>query len=238
MRAKAFERADVRARRRATHAPDPRLRSGQLAARVHARRPWKGRRCCSRRRTARRPSRTAQGARDVVVASYVNFTAVLTMLRAALRGGADITLVCAGASDSSRSRTPDARDGTSTTWRSGSSDVELNDAAQACALIDRNYGDDVRRLLEASAHGRALGRRRGSPRTLLPAPRSMPTQSSRSTRSDRSPSSDPSASGERERARQQALAQARVPRHRAAAVRGVPRRRVRRARPRDAARAA
>jgi 2-phosphosulfolactate phosphatase len=37
-----------------------------------------------------------QGARDVVVASYVNLTGVSTMLRAALRGGADITLVCAG----------------------------------------------------------------------------------------------------------------------------------------------
>src|ERR1700761_4770229 len=36
------------------------------------------------------------GARDVVVASYANFTVVLTMLRAALRGGTDITLVCAG----------------------------------------------------------------------------------------------------------------------------------------------
>ena len=38
----------------------------------------------------------AGGARDVVVASYVNFTVVLTMLRTALRGGTDITLVCAG----------------------------------------------------------------------------------------------------------------------------------------------
>ena len=37
-----------------------------------------------------------QGARDVVVASYVNLSAVSTMLRTAVRGGADITLVCAG----------------------------------------------------------------------------------------------------------------------------------------------
>jgi len=36
-----------------------------------------------------------QGARDVVVASYVNLTAVCAMLRAAIRGGADITIVCA-----------------------------------------------------------------------------------------------------------------------------------------------
>src|ERR1044071_5311850 len=37
-----------------------------------------------------------QGARDVVIASYVNVTAVLSMLRAALRGGSDVTIVCAG----------------------------------------------------------------------------------------------------------------------------------------------
>ena len=37
-----------------------------------------------------------QGARDVVVASYVNLTAVSAMLRTALRGGHDVTLVCAG----------------------------------------------------------------------------------------------------------------------------------------------
>ena len=36
------------------------------------------------------------GARDVVVASYVNYTAVTAMLRSALRGGTDILLVCAG----------------------------------------------------------------------------------------------------------------------------------------------
>ena len=37
-----------------------------------------------------------QGARDVVVASYVNLTGVSSMLRAALRGGADISIICAG----------------------------------------------------------------------------------------------------------------------------------------------
>ena len=37
-----------------------------------------------------------QGARDVVVASYVNYSAVSAMLRAAARGAADITIVCAG----------------------------------------------------------------------------------------------------------------------------------------------
>jgi 2-phosphosulfolactate phosphatase len=34
--------------------------------------------------------------------------------------------------------------------------IELNDAAQACVLIDRKYGDRVLGLFDASEHGRAL----------------------------------------------------------------------------------
>ena len=96
------------------------------------------------------------GARDVVIASYVNYTAVLTMLRAALRGGADITIVCAG-----RDRQFAIEDAGcagrfvyNVTKRMG--DVDLNDAAQACALIDRKYGDQLLKLFEASEHGRLL----------------------------------------------------------------------------------
>lgn len=96
------------------------------------------------------------GARDVVIASYVNYTAVLTMLRAALRGGADITIVCAG-----RDRQFAIEDaGCAGRYVSNVTkrlvDVELNDAAQACALIDRKYGDHVVKLFEASEHGRLL----------------------------------------------------------------------------------
>jgi len=34
--------------------------------------------------------------------------------------------------------------------------VFANDAAQACALIDKRYGEQVLKLFEASEHGRAL----------------------------------------------------------------------------------
>ena len=34
--------------------------------------------------------------------------------------------------------------------------VHLNDAAQACCLIDKRYGDQLDRLFEDSEHGRAL----------------------------------------------------------------------------------
>ena len=37
-----------------------------------------------------------QGARDVVVASYVNLEAVAVLMRTAARAGTDITLICAG----------------------------------------------------------------------------------------------------------------------------------------------
>lgn len=96
------------------------------------------------------------GTRDVVIASYVNFTAVLTMLRAALRGGTDIAVVCAG-TDRQFSLEDAACAGRYvhhlTRRLQG---VELNDAALAATLIDRRYGENLRKLFEATAHGRAL----------------------------------------------------------------------------------
>lgn len=97
-----------------------------------------------------------QGARDVVVASYVNLTAVSTMLRTALRGGADITLVCAG--HERQFALEDAacagRYVHHVTRRLAA--VESNDAALASTLIDRKYGDNLKRLFDTAAHGRAL----------------------------------------------------------------------------------
>lgn len=96
------------------------------------------------------------GAKDVIVASYVNFTAVLTMLRTALRGGTDITLVCAG-----RERQFGLEDAGCAGrfvhhMTKRLTNVMVNDAAQACVLIDKKYGDSVARLFDASEHGQAL----------------------------------------------------------------------------------
>jgi 2-phosphosulfolactate phosphatase len=96
------------------------------------------------------------GARDVIVASYVNYTAVLTMLSVALRGGTDVTLVCAG-----RDRQFALEDaGCAGRFVYNVSkrlpDVALSDAAHACVLIDRKYGEQIVRLFDASEHGRAL----------------------------------------------------------------------------------
>ena len=96
-----------------------------------------------------------QGARDVVVASYVNYSAVSAMIRAAARGDTDVTIVCAGR-DRQFALEDAACAGRFTRALSRPSTVRLNDAAQACSLIDRRYGDRLDRLFEDSEHGRAL----------------------------------------------------------------------------------
>ena len=97
-----------------------------------------------------------QGARDVVVASYVNYSAVSVMLRAAARGAADITIVCAGR-DRQFALEDAACAGRFTRGVTRRlANVRLNDAAQACSLIDKRYGDRLDRLFEDSEHGRAL----------------------------------------------------------------------------------
>ena len=97
-----------------------------------------------------------QGARDVVVACYVNYSAVSAMIRAAARGASDVTIVCAGRDK--QFALEDAacagRFARGVTRRLAN--VRLNDAAQACCLLDKRYGDDLDRLFEDSEHGRAL----------------------------------------------------------------------------------
>ena len=97
-----------------------------------------------------------QGVRDVVIASYVNFSAVLSMLRAAARGGSDIAIICAGR---------DRQFGLEDAGCAGRyarhiakrlGDVEINDAATAAALIDKRYGDNIMRMFTDSSHGKAL----------------------------------------------------------------------------------
>ncbi len=97
-----------------------------------------------------------QGARDVVVASYVNFSAALAFLRAAARGGADVTIVCAG-----HERYFALEDATCAGRlvrgiRRRRPEVELNDAARTCELLDRRYGERLDVLFQEASHGRAL----------------------------------------------------------------------------------
>lgn len=97
-----------------------------------------------------------QGPRDVVIGSYVNFSAVLAMLRAALRGGTDIAILCAGR-DKQFSLEDSACAGRFAHHAMRRrTDVSVNDAAFASMLIDRRYSDNLMRLFSASGHGRAL----------------------------------------------------------------------------------
>ena len=97
-----------------------------------------------------------QGARDVVVASYVNLSAVSAMLRTALRGGADITLVCAG-QDRQFALEDAACAGRYVHAVSRRLiNLDMNDAAFSASLIDKKFGDNLVRLFDTAAHGRAL----------------------------------------------------------------------------------
>lgn len=98
-----------------------------------------------------------QGARDVVVGSYVNFSAVLTLLHTAVRGGTDVAIVCAGR-DRQFSLEDAACAGRFVRFlsRRPSQPVTLNDAARAAMQLERGYGDHLDRLFEDSVHGQAL----------------------------------------------------------------------------------
>ena len=97
-----------------------------------------------------------QGARDVIVASYVNLSVSLAFLRAAARGGADVTIVCAGSDRQFGLEDASCAGRLVRGLRRGRPEAVLNDAAHACALLDRKYGDDLATLFADASHGRAL----------------------------------------------------------------------------------
>lgn len=97
-----------------------------------------------------------QGPRDVVIGSYVNFSAVLAMLRTAIRGGTDIAILCAGREKQFSLEDAACAGRFVHHAMRRRADVALNDAAFAGMLIDRRYSDNLMRLFSASAHGRAL----------------------------------------------------------------------------------
>ena len=94
--------------------------------------------------------------RDVVIGSYVNFSAVLAMLRTAIRGGTDIAILCAGTEKQFSLEDAACAGRYVHQAMRRRSDISLNDAALAGMLIDRRYSDNLMRLFSASAHGRAL----------------------------------------------------------------------------------
>lgn len=98
----------------------------------------------------------ATAARDAVVASYVNFSAVLAMLRSALRGGSDVAILCAGREKQFALEDAACAGRYVHHVAKRLQSLELNDAAVAASLIERRYGDNLVKMFEASSHGRAL----------------------------------------------------------------------------------
>ncbi|MDQ3519032.1 MAG: 2-phosphosulfolactate phosphatase [Gemmatimonadota bacterium] len=97
-----------------------------------------------------------QGAREIVVASFVNFSAVLALLRSALRGGNSIAILCAG-----REKQFSLEDAACAGLfvrhiLKRNPGLELNDSAHASVLLDRKYGGHIEKLFSDSEHGRAL----------------------------------------------------------------------------------
>src|SRR5687767_1077011 len=97
-----------------------------------------------------------QGARDIVVASYVNLSAISAMLRAAARADTDISIVCAGTEGHFSLEDAACAGRYVRSIMTPAASVTANDAAHACALIDRKYGDNITEIFKDSSHGQAL----------------------------------------------------------------------------------
>ncbi len=97
------------------------------------------------------------GAADVVIAAYANFSAILVLLRAALRGGTDVALLCAGHDGRIALEDAACAGRFLRELAEGVPDVEHNDAALACLAVERRYDPDgPAATIAASEHGRAL----------------------------------------------------------------------------------
>ncbi|HTR77277.1 MAG TPA: 2-phosphosulfolactate phosphatase [Gemmatimonadaceae bacterium] len=154
-RAKAFEHSDVRLAGERKMLPIPGFDLGNSPA-AFTRDAVEGKTILMSTTNGTNAITALQGARDVIIASYVNFTAVLTLLRSALRGGTDVTLVCAGRDRQFALEDAACAGRFAHQISKRLSRVTLNDGAQACILLDRKYGENLLKLFDASAHGRAL----------------------------------------------------------------------------------
>jgi 2-phosphosulfolactate phosphatase len=154
-RAKAFERSDVRLAGERKSQPIPGFDLGNSPLQ-YTREAVEGKTILMATTNGTGAVTATTGARDVIVSSYVNFSASMSYLRAALRAGTDVVLLCAG--QDRRFALEDAACAGRFAYHISKrlSGVVLNDGAQACILIDKKYGDNLMKLFDASAHGRAL----------------------------------------------------------------------------------
>ena len=97
-----------------------------------------------------------QGARDIVIASYVNFTAVLALMKVAARSNTDIAIICAGEEGSFTLEDAACAGRYVKAIPKRADSVIANDAAAASVLIEKKYGDNIEKVFKESSHGQAL----------------------------------------------------------------------------------
>jgi len=96
-----------------------------------------------------------QGARDIVIASYVNFTAVLAMMKVAASSNTDIAIICGG-EEGSFTLEDAACAGRYVKAIPKRAALVLNDAASASVVIEKKYGDNIAKVFKESSHGQEL----------------------------------------------------------------------------------
>ena len=97
-----------------------------------------------------------QGARDIVIASYVNFTAVLAMMKVAASSNTDIAIICAGEEGGFTLEDAACAGRYVRAIPRRTDSVQVNDAAAASVLIEKKYGDNIEKVFKESSHGQAL----------------------------------------------------------------------------------
>jgi 2-phosphosulfolactate phosphatase len=100
----------------------------------------------------------AQGAREVIAAAAVNFSAVVARARAALEQHGELLILCAGGDKQFALEDAFAAGRLAKVLlpEGGTRSVEVNDSAVAALELARHYGERWARALKASAHGREL----------------------------------------------------------------------------------
>jgi len=96
-----------------------------------------------------------QNARDIVIASYVNFSAVLALMKVAASSNTDIAIICAG-EEGVFTLEDSACAGRFVRAIPKRAGIQTNDAAAASVVIEKKYGDNIAKVFKESAHGQAL----------------------------------------------------------------------------------
>lgn len=95
--------------------------------------------------------------RDLILASYVNLSAVASLLEPLLREGAVVAVACSGREGGFALEDAACAGRLVNTLRARIGDaLTVNDGARASACIDEAYGEDIPRIFRDAQHGRFL----------------------------------------------------------------------------------